>query len=64
MVVSVANLPSCPTAARALFEGLDQELWDVAPAGDVFFSVESRPQPQLRLILNWHQELKRLVPVD
>jgi Tol biopolymer transport system component len=38
--------------------------WDVAPDDSHVVALEKRPSPQLRLVLNWFDELKRLVPTE
>ena len=41
--------------------------YDVFPDGRTFVMVQPEqigPAPQLRVVLNWHEELKRLVSVD
>jgi Tol biopolymer transport system component len=62
MVVDVADRNFCKSNPRALFDGLDRWLWDVSPAGDFFVTVKPREPPQLQLVLNWFEELKRVVP--
>jgi serine/threonine protein kinase/WD40 repeat protein len=65
MVVDVANRNFCNATPRALFDGLDDsgDSWDVSPKGDFFMTLEPRESPRLHLVLNWFEELKRLVPV-
>ncbi len=50
-----------------LFERLSYG-WDVAPDGQRFVMIEpGEPDPaptRLRLIMNWSEELKRLVPTN
>jgi len=37
--------------------------WDIAPEGERFVAVEQAPVPtELQVVLNWSEELKRLVP--
>ncbi len=45
-------------------KGVDSQIytWDVAPDGSHVIALERRRPPQLRLVLNWFEELKRLVP--
>jgi hypothetical protein len=43
--------------------------WDIAPDGRKFLMIENKRQPlrrvtELRVILNWFDELQRLVPID
>jgi Tol biopolymer transport system component len=56
------------TKPRILFERKHQPLsYDVTPDGQRFVMVESEQESaptQLNVILNWHQELKRLVPTN
>lgn len=59
---------------RVLFEGdfLDHDLpwkrdWDVSPDGKRFLMVQSEEEPvyaKVKIVLNWFEELKRLVPVE
>ena len=46
-----------------LFEGLDRA-WDISPDGTYFVSLELIEPPRLMVVLDWFEELKRLVPVD
>jgi serine/threonine protein kinase/Tol biopolymer transport system component len=64
MVVDVASRNFCNSVARALFDGLDpsEEAWAVSPKGDFFITYDRREPPQIHLVLNWFEELKRLVP--
>jgi eukaryotic-like serine/threonine-protein kinase len=71
MVVEVETDPSFrPGAPRLLFEGLNQydvrtRGYDVHPGGDRFLMVqegEGFAQNQINIILNFDEELKRLVP--
>ena len=63
MVADVADENFCDTQAAALFEGLDEK-WNVSPTGDFFITVAPREPPKMNLVLNWTEELKRLVPID
>ena len=38
--------------------------YDVAPSGNRFLVVSERPATEFKVIQNWFEELKRLVPVD
>ena len=38
--------------------------WDAAPDGQHFVMIESPESVEINIVLNWHEELKRLVPVD
>ena len=53
---------------RELFENALDSDFDVAPDGQYFLMTDRRPKPpavtQLNLILNWGDELKRLVSTD
>ena len=53
---------------RVLFESAFDPDFDVAPDGQRFVMADRRPRPppvtQLNLILNWGEELKRLVPTE
>ena len=64
MVADVSDRDFCNATPRTLFDGLAQWAWDVSRSGDFFVTVESREPPQLRVVLNWTEELKRLVPID
>jgi hypothetical protein len=47
-------------------QGVDNDYatWDVTPDDSHVVALEKRPSPQLKLILNWFEELKRLVPTE
>ncbi len=72
VAVAVESGPAFKTAAaRVLFEGrYDSVMWgeadyDVSPDGQRFLMIRSEAHPpatELRLVMNWHEELKRLVP--
>ncbi len=55
---------------RLLFDGPNlgnakfYRAWDVMPDGQRFIAVERAPVSTLNVILNWFDELKRLVPTD
>ena len=36
--------------------------WDVAPDGESVIAAEPRPPARMHLVVNWFEELKRLVP--
>ena len=41
--------------------------FDISPDGKYFVMVESNPDARptrVNVVLNWHEELKRLVPAD
>jgi hypothetical protein len=44
----------------------DGATWGVSSDGQTFFAFQDliAPPGSLELVLNWHEELKRLVPVD
>jgi Tol biopolymer transport system component len=62
MVVDVADRQFCTANPQGLFEGLEPGMWDVSPKGDFFVTLAPREPPRLHLVLNWFEELKRLVP--
>jgi Tol biopolymer transport system component len=62
MAVNVSNRNFCNTAPVKLFEGLEPISWGASPKGDFFVTLESREPPRLHMVLNWFEELKRLVP--
>ena len=52
---------------RLLFEAVFMDGYDVAPDGQRFLMVDPRREAQstqINVVLNWLDELKRLVPVD
>ncbi len=62
MAVNVSDRHFCNANPQELLEGLEPVSWDVAPKGDFFVTLEPREPPRLHLVLNWFDELKRLVP--
>ncbi len=46
-----------------LFDGLDAA-WDIAPDGTYFVSLELIEPPRLMVVLDWFDELQRLVPTN
>jgi TolB protein len=64
MVVEAADRNFCNARPTLLFEGLDVMFWDVSPNGEFFITLEPREPPTLHLVLNWHEELRRLVPTN
>ena len=72
MVVAVEGDPSNSVSPpRVLFEGQyarlpsDARNYDVTPDADRFLMLKSLSVEQdLVLVQNWHEELKRLVPLD
>ena len=53
---------------RVLFEAPELGMWyDLSPDGRKFVMIqnaEESVQPQIHIVLNWHQELLRLVPAE
>jgi len=74
MVVEVTTQPNfAPGSPKALFEGQfptapDGNTWyDVAPDDQRLLMIQesAEQQPaQINVVLNWFEELKRLVPTD
>jgi hypothetical protein len=73
MAVAISTEPSfTPSGPRLLFEGRYQTLqansnYDVAPDGQRFMMVrpaEGSALTELHVVLNWFEELKRLVPEE
>jgi Tol biopolymer transport system component len=67
MVVDVVDDVRFSASEPTVFvKGVDPvgNTWDVAPDGSCVIAVERRPPPRLRIILNFFEELKRLVPTD
>ena len=71
MVVDIETDPSFVAGTpRELFTGNyrgdlhGHSGWDVAPDGQHFVMIESPESVEINIVLNWHEELKRLVPVD
>ena len=66
MVVSVTPGPRFSTGRpRVLFEGKYSPYYDVSLDGQHFLMIESDDESasrQVRVVLNWFEELKRLVP--
>ena len=62
MVVDVSNRDFCDSDPQPLFDGMDHYQWNVSPTGDFFVTVAPRDPPRLNLVLNWFEELTRLVP--
>jgi len=61
MVADVSDRAFCNAESKALFDGLSVLTWTVSPSGDTFVAVPSRQPRRLRLVLNWFEELERLV---
>jgi hypothetical protein len=67
MVVNVVDDVRFVTSKPEVFvTGVDPlgEGWDVAPDGSHVIALEKLPPPRLRVILNWFEELNRLVPTE
>jgi hypothetical protein len=77
MVASIQTTPAFRfSRPRQLFEGpyvspstlgAHARTYDVAPDGQHFLMIQSGEEEggnQLHLVLNWFEELKRLVPMD
>ncbi len=77
MVVRVSTEPELtPSKPEVLFEGRfaddpfggDARNYDIAPDGKRFVMVpadaEEEPLDELRFVVNWFEELKRLVPTE
>ena len=68
MAVNIETEPSFRASKpRVLFEGAYFDAYDVAPDGQRFLMVEpveGTQSTQINVVLNWLDELKRLVPVD
>ncbi len=71
MVVEITNEPSFSHGvAQELFEGNyhhgEGRQYDIHPNGQRFLMLKQvkQPEPQLIIVLNWFEELKRLVPTD
>ncbi len=59
MVVDAVD--PCRAEPVEFYDGLEAFLWDVSPTGQFLVSVEPRPTPRLRLVLNWFEELETKV---
>jgi Tol biopolymer transport system component len=64
MVVDVTDRDFCNAEPRVLFQGLNEQMWDVSPDGDFFITIEQPEAAQLNLVQNFHEELKHLGPSD
>ena len=63
MVVDALDSRWSPSPPEVFVEGIDTlQTWDMTPDGKSVMALERRPPPQLHLVLNWFEELKRLVP--
>ena len=73
MAVSVQTEPSFSVGKpRVLFEGSyvttqfgpGRQYYDISPDGQQFVMIKEARQPQINVVLNWFEELKRLVPTN
>ncbi len=64
MVADVSNQDFCRAESTPLFEGPEERIWDVSPVDSVVVTVAPRESPNLHLVQDWFEELKRLVPID
>ncbi len=73
LVVSVQMEPSVSLGKpRVLFEGsyvtsqfaFWKQYYDISPDGQRFVMVKEEGTSQINVVLNWFEELKRLVPTD
>ena len=64
MVADTSEGDLCSAEPRPFFDGLEMWAWDVSPTGEFIVTVAIREPPQLRVILNWAEELTRLVPTN
>ncbi len=64
MVVEAVDARWRPSEPELFVTGVEALAWDVTPDGQSVITLERRPPPQLHLVQNWFEELKRLVPVD
>jgi serine/threonine protein kinase/Tol biopolymer transport system component len=69
MVVSFTNEPIARVGTpRLLFEGDydsgDARQYDVAPVGQRFLMIKRNPLRSVNVVLNWFEELERLVPEE
>ncbi len=62
MAADVADRDFCQAASVELFSGLEGEYWTVSPDGELFVAFEPRPEPRLRLVQNFFEELRQVVP--
>lgn len=56
MVVEAGDGSICEALPRELTDGV-HHIWGLSPLEEYFVTVESPPAPQLKLILNWADEL-------
>jgi serine/threonine-protein kinase len=62
MVTPVVQTEPFRTGEPTLFTDIGVRGWDVAPDGSYIIAIEELAPPRPRLVLNWFEELKRLVP--
>ena len=70
-VTSISDGPTIRVGVPKLLFEMDQYAgyagksgrnYDLSPDGEKFLFVKSEPRTELHVILNWFEELKRLVP--
>lgn len=49
------------SAPPVVFQGID-EVWDIAADGSFLVTLDLRDAPQMRMILNWFEDLEAKVP--
>ena len=73
MAVSVQTEPTFSVGKpRVLFEGSyvttqfapGKQYYDISPDGQLFLMIRAAGQAQINVVLNWFEELKRLVPTE
>ena len=73
LVVSVQMEPSVSLGKpTVLFEGsyvtsqysFSKQYYDISPDGQRFVMIKEEGEAQINVVLNWFEELKRLVPTD
>ncbi len=74
MVVSVQTEPTFSVSKpKVLFEGsyvttqfgFGKQYYDISPDGQRFVMIkEEQGEAQINVVLNWFEELKRIVPTD
>lgn len=62
MVANVEGDNYCRAELTELFRGLEGYQWVPSPDGDSFIAVEPRPEPRLRMIQNFLDELEERAP--
>ena len=64
MMVEITQTDPFRTGSPQVFAESAGRHWDVGPDGSYIIAIEALPSPRPRLVLNWFEELKRLVPTD